>query len=296
MKNILITIVLLTLFLAACEKNITIPQPPYESRVSIQGTMEPGTVPSVFIYKTIPYFAEANLSQLFAKDASVKIAGPETSEYLTIDSSYNYIKCEYEYFFKGKILAETNKKYQLTIIFNNITYTASTTTNISAVKIDSIGYTNVFKDIYGEHEGVVPYFHDVAGQVNYFRYEMTRMIDTTMKYREGKIHSPCIGGGSVTILEEGRSVYNDINLDGGQINLVIEPAYSHRKDLITTVRIQSIDKYTYDFYDQLDRQKRGQLNPFVEPVFLTDGQFGKKAIGYFGSIVRSAPVQFIFPE
>ena len=80
------------------------------------------------------------------------------------------------------------------------------------------------------------------------------------------------------------------------MNMVIEPAYSHKPGLTGNVRIQSIDKATYVFYDQLDRQKLAQLNPFVEPVFLTDGQFGKKAIGYFGSIIRSQPVQFIFPE
>ncbi len=60
--------------------------------------------------------------------------------------------------------------------------------------------------------------------------------------------------------------------------------------------VQSIDKATYDFFDQLDKQKQAQNNPFVKPVFIMDGQFGNKAIGFFGSVIHSAPVYFEFPE
>lgn len=296
MKNIVIIIIIFSLFLAGCEKNITIPQPHYDSRVNIECGLEIGFVPTLYIYKTIPYFNVMDVSRLFVKDAVVKISNSAGTDDLVIDSTFNYLKCSYDCFYKGKISIEANKKYQLSILYNGITYSASTNTNVTAVTIDSVGYTDTFKDIYGEHEGVIPYFHDVPNQTNYYRYEMTRTVDTTMKYSGGKLHNSCIGAGSVTVLEEGRSVYNDLNLNGGQISLVIEPAFSHRTGSVGLVRIQSIDKVTYDFFDQLDRQKLGQLNPFVEPVFLSTGQFGNKAIGYFGSITRSSQVQFIFPD
>ena len=60
--------------------------------------------------------------------------------------------------------------------------------------------------------------------------------------------------------------------------------------------MQTIDKAMYDFYDQIDKQKLAQYNPFVEPIFLRDGQFGSKAIGFFGCSVRSSGVAFVFPE
>lgn len=296
MKNFLLIMFLFSLCLAGCEKNITIPQPKYDSRLSIECSLEVGVIPTLYLFKTTQYFNVVDASQLFVKDASVKISNTTGEDDLAIDSTFNYLKCKYDYFYKGKIPVEFNKKYQLSIIYNGITYSASTTTNLTAVTIDSIGYTDSFKDIYGDHEGVIPYFHDIPNQTNYYRYEMKRNVDTTMKYSGGKITSPCIGSGSVMVLEEGRSVYNDLNLNGGQIYLVIEPAFSHQKGSTGVVRIQSIDKATYDFFDQLDRQKLGQLNPFIEPVFLSVGQFGDKAIGYFGSVARSAPVQFIFPE
>jgi len=296
MKNLVILLDIFWLFLAGCEKNITVPQPPYDSRVSIECGLEVGVVPTLYLYKTIPYFTIEDVRHLFVKNAIVKISNTTSVDSLALDSTFNYLKCEYDYLYKGNIFIEADKKYQLSILYNGITYSASATTNLTAATIDSIGYTDAFKDIYGEHEGVIPYFHDVPNQTNYYRYEMIRTVDSTMKYNGVKLNSPCIGGGSVTILEEGRSVYNDLNLNGSQISLVIEPAFSHRTGSVGLVRIQVIDKVTYDFFDQLDRQKLGQLNPFVEPVFLSVGQFGNKAIGYFGIIARSFTVQFIFPD
>ena len=295
-KNISIPLFASIALFTACEKTITIPQPPYDTKVSIQCGLEVGVPPRVYFYKTAPYFDTANLSKLFVRGASVKISNSNYTDSLSIDSAFNYIKCTYEYYYTGNTPVEANSNYQLTILYNKITYKATTTTNLSAVAIDSVGYVTKFTDIYGEHEGVVPYFHDIANQTNYYRYEMARTVDTATKYREGKIHSPCIGGSTVPILELGRSVYNDNNYNVDQMSFIIEPAYSHHKGLTGIVRIQSISKATYDFYIQLDRQKLAQLNPFVEPIFLTDGQFGNQAIGYFGSVIRSEPVLFIFPE
>jgi hypothetical protein len=295
-KNFNIGLILIAFSVSGCVKDITIPQPAYTSRAVIQCSLEPGSVPKLFFYKTVPYFDLADIRQLFIKNAEIEISNQDNSDKLSVDSIYNYIKCQYEYFYVGQIPIQPNKKYKLSILSNNKSYTATTTTNLPVVIIDSVGYTGQFKDIYGEHEGVMPYFHDIPNQANYYRYEMTRIVDTTMKYREGKLHSPCIGSGSVTVVELGRSVYNDLSYNGEEIRLVIEPAYSHTEGLSGQVRIETIDKNTYDFFDQLDKQKLSQMNPFVEPIFLTNGQFGKDALGYFGCMTRSDPVLFIFPE
>lgn len=296
MKNTYLAMFLLTISVTGCVKDISIPQPDYTSRATIQCSLEPGVVPILFLYKTVPYFDVVNTRDIFIKDAVVKISTSDYTDNLIIDSTYNFIKCEYEYFFKGFVPVQPMKEYKLTILSNGKTYSATTNTNLPTVTIDSVGYTGQFKDIYGEHEGVMPYFHDIPNQANYYRYEMTRMVDTTMKYREGKLHSPCIGSGSVTVIEIGRSVYNDQGASGEQMRLVIEPSYSHKEGLPGQIRIETMDKATYDFFDQLDKQKLSQMNPFVEPIFLTNGQFGKDAIGYFGSITRSVPVLFVFPE
>ena len=61
------------------------------------------------------------------------------------------------------------------------------------------------------------------------------------------------------------------------------------------IRLQSVNKNIFNFYDNLDRQKLAQYNPFVEPVFIMPGQF-KNAIGVFGAYVVSDSVLFVYPE
>ncbi|MEO6406376.1 MAG: hypothetical protein ABIY51_00165 [Ferruginibacter sp.] len=56
-----------------------------------------------------------------------------------------------------------------------------------------------------------------------------------------------------------------------------------------------VDKNIFNFYDNLDRQKLAQFNPFVEPVFIIPGQF-KDAIGVFGAYAVSDSVLFVYPE
>lgn len=294
--KIYILFVLSLIIMTSCEKDISIQMPDYTSKLTIQCALEVGVTPKLYIYKTVAYFDTVSLADVFVRDANIKISNSYETDSLVIDSTYNYLKCEYEYFYKGLLPVKPNETYNLTVIKDTLKCAASTTTNLKPVIIDSIGYTTNFNDIYGEHEGVIPYFHDNSGSTNYYRYQMERQVDTTMKYREGKIHSPCIGSGSITIIELGRSVYSNLNTSESEMRMVIEPAYSHYKGLKGIVRIQTINVESYNFFDQLDNQKLGQTNPFIEPLFLTDGQFGGKAYGYFGSIVRSDSIIFTFPE
>lgn len=298
MNKIIYVVYVLALvaFISCKETDIVVSQPLYTNRVSIQCALEVGELPQLFFYKTIPFFDVASLREVFQDSAIVKISNSFETDSLYKDSTYNYLKCEYEYYYKGTMPVKADEEYLLEIVIGDKKYTSTTKTNLQAVHIDSVGYIHAFMDVYGEHEGVIPYFHDIPNATNYYRYQMSRAIDTTMKYREGKIYSACIGDKTVPITELGRSVFSDDNTNGDQLNMVIEPAYSHKKDLVGYVQIQTIDQNSFEFYDQLDKQKLGQLNPFVEPYFLKDGQFGQDAVGFFGAMVKSDSVMFIFPE
>ena len=110
-KKILPWFVLPVLILTSCVKDISIPQPDYTPRATIQCSLEPGTVPILYFYRTIPYFAQTgtSLHDLFIKDALVRISSQDTIDNLKIDSTYNYIKCEYEYFYKGSVITRRNR-------------------------------------------------------------------------------------------------------------------------------------------------------------------------------------------
>ena len=296
--KLLLGLIALLVILASCEKTITISPPAYKSRVSIQSMLEPDSVPIVYFNKTVPYFDnKINFAALLIRNASVKISDGINTDVLAIDSVYDRLYCQYNYYYRGSLPAQLNKTYILTIVNGADTYTATASpSSLSKASIDSVSFTAVFKDIYGEHEGVITYFKDVPSQTNYYRYEMDRYVDTATKKSEVKIASPCLGHDSVGIREIGRSVYTDAGQNGLQIKIVVEPAYSHHAGTKGIIYIQSIDKNAYDFFDQLDKQKLAQYNPFVEPVFLRDGQFGSKAVGYFSAMVKSNPAIYFYPE
>ena len=288
---------LATILMVGCQKEITVPQPDYQQKASIQGIVEPDSLPIVFFNRTTPFLsATTTTGQLVIRNATVKITSEKTVDILKLDSLYDRIYCQYSYFYKGTKKISWNTGYTLDITNGSETYTATSNTTLQKAVIDSVVYTTSFNDVYGEHEGVIVYFKDIAGASNYYRYEQTRLIDTTMKHASISLSFSCIGKDTILVLEQGRSVYNDQNVDGQQIKIVIEPAYTHKKGLKGLVKIQSIDKAMYDFYDQIDRQKLTQYNPFVEPIFLKEGQFGSKAIGFFGSRTRSNGIDFVFPE
>jgi Domain of unknown function (DUF4249) len=301
MKKITIQLLIISIILFSCEKVITIKPPTYLGKVSIQSTLEPDSLPVVYFNRTIPYFGnDVALGALAIRNAVVKITSSAGTDILHFDSVFSKTYCQYDYFYKGNVSIQLNKTYTLTIINGADVYSATARTNLSKATIDSTDFTPAFKDLYGEHEGVIVYFSDLSSQVNYYRYEMVRYVDTSTQQAGPKLPaSACLDRtrkDSTLVHELGRSVYSDQGQPGQQIKIVIEPAYTHKRGTRGTIYIQTIDKNAYDFFDQLDKQKLAQYNPFVEPVFLRDGQFGSRAIGYFSAMIKSYPVTYIFPE
>ncbi|MEX1238334.1 MAG: DUF4249 family protein [Cyclobacteriaceae bacterium] len=283
-----------------CQQEVALPHLPYEERVVIQGIMEPDSVPIVYFNRTVPYLSGiTDPALLVIRDASMVITSPGESDQLFPDSVFLPLDCKYSYFYKGNIPVKVNTSYTLLIASGPYTYSATTATSPRPVNIDKVSYTPAFKDLYGEHEGVITYFTDIPGEEHYYRFEMTRLVDRSSRDVTGNSRDllvPCMEEGeSMLFTEVGRSVYHDREQEGKQIKLIIEPALTHTTPVTIYVRIQTIDKAIYDFYDQLDNQKLSQYNPFVEPIFIREGQFGKRAVGYFGSMVRSDSVKFEMP-
>ena len=116
----------------------------------------------------------------------------------------------------------------LTVIKGADTYTATTSTALSKAVIDSTSITHSFNNLYGENEGVIVWFKDLSSQVNYYRYEMVKYVDTSTQLAGLKLPaSACLARDrkdSVLVHELGRSLYSDFGQAGQQIKIVIEPA------------------------------------------------------------------------
>lgn len=300
MKTIInFLLIVICIIFYSCEKTITITPPTYLSRPSIQCMLEPDSLSIVYFNRTVPYFNENFLFRdLIIRNAQIKIQSSAGTDNLKLDSVYDKSFCQYNYYYKGSMPVQLNKTYTLTVIDGAADFTATCQTNQLKPVIDSTDYTQHFSDLYGDHEGVIVYFKDSPAQTNYYRYQMDRYVDTSTFQAFAKVKaSPCLVGRDSALFHElGRSVYADEGIQGQQIKIVIEPAYTHINSTRGLVYVQAIDKNAYDFFNQLDKQKLTQRNPFVEPVFLRDGQFGNKAVGYFSSMVKSKAVVFFFPE
>ena len=298
MKSILSTTFVVVIFLASgCTKTIPITLDTYSPKLSIESILEPGTTPKVYLNTTVPFFLVNQLpTDLFVHDAEVIISTTSSADILQPDSIYNKFFCRWEPFYSGNDVILENEDYTLTVRVNGETFTASTRTNVQAVSIDSVDYTSSFTDLYGGHEGVIVDFMDIPGQANQYRFEMDRPLNnehTTVD--DFEISSTCLADGETYTIEEiGRFVYFDTNFDGAPIRFVVEPAYTNRKGDPGTIYIQSLSREAADFYDALDRQRESNINPFIEPVFVETEIEG--AIGVFGAMKRSDPVQFVFPE
>ena len=133
--------------------------------------------------------------------------------------------CKYTYFYRGKIAAERNKTYTLEIIDGGKTYTATTTTSLTPVTIDKVSYTPAFKDLYGEHEGVITYFTDNPSEENYYRFEMTRKADVNSRDVTGNNRDllvPCLKKGIQLILPRLGAQFMTIKIfRGNKSNLLL---------------------------------------------------------------------------
>ena len=281
----------------SCKKNITVTPPPYTNKVSIQCFIEADSIPILYFNRTVGYFDGAiKRNQLVIRDAIMKIQSASATDTLTIDSVFDRLDCQYNYFYKGKKTILNNATYNLVIISAVDTYRATASTDIIPCIIDSVAYTSKFSDVNGEHEGVIVYFKDNSLKDNFYRYELVRFIDTATKKAEQPIVSSCLGKDSMLTIEIGRADLTNIGLQGQQIKVVVEPAYSHKASTSGYIYMQAIDKNAYDFFNQLDQQKLAANNPFVEPVFIKPGQFGSTAIGFFSAKKNSQPYLFTYQE
>lgn len=291
-----IYIFLIILTLTACQKDIKIKQVPYEKQLSIECILYPGKIPQVYLSTSIAFFdRNTSPSQLFARNASVSITG-NSIDVLTQDSAFDKFRCRWVPFYKGSVPVQIGQSYLLNVSYSGKTYTATTTINQAKPFVLSTSYVSSFHDVYGDHEGVIVNFKDTPGSENFYRYRMNRIIDSSVYGGSnlGAIHSTCTNGNLFFISEIGRSIFFDKGLDGQDLKIVMEPGYTHQQDDTAYIFIESVDKNTAEFYDNLDKQKLAQFNPFIEPVFIKSKIEG--CIGVFGSAVVSDSVLFVYPE
>ena len=284
--------------LFSCQKEISIsPKTNYQEELYLEGMLYPGKPPRIYLSRALPFFeSEVTPQDVFARGATVVISNQGIQYTLSPDSVFDSFRCRWTPFYGGSNPVQYGETYDLFVTYNGKTVVASTTIDQPKVEIASLEYTAEFFDVYGGHDGVIVSLQDVPGSANYYRFQMNRMIDNTRNHAHilDVVFSDCTNGNLFHVVDLGRTIFNDKNIDGQLLTMPVEVSFECLEGDTAYVFMQSLDQRSALFYESVDRQLESIFNPFVEPVFLNSQLDG--AIGVFGSAVLSDSVLFIYPQ
>lgn len=298
LKYNLLFISILLFSLTGCEKEITIDIPESDPELVVEGFIEPGMPPIVFLSKSIGYFAATDISTLqsmMVKDAEVKInlAGEEypldqicintlPDSILPYVSSLTGVSVEqlklFDYCFytsiNTMIWGKVNETYTLSVNYNEKNY-KSTTRIPQPVALDSIWYKKKKSD----------------GSLGI----LWAKLSDPLGYNAYRIYTKRLGRDDNYIPIWG-SVFEDRFFDGKSFDFYFyrgiransddpsdndsERAYYKEGDTIV-LKFCSIDAGVFRFIRDMETEVSNNGNPFAAPTSVKSNISGG-ALGYWG--------------
>lgn len=265
MRNLLVLSIITLFFLSACVKEVKMEYPVVNKQLVVEGYIEPGKYPVVYLTKSSPYFEKidsSNVRNLIASVAKVTVSNGEKSEVLTLRYAKNIFP---PYFYEGtEIRGEVGKTYTVTIELGGKTYT-STTTLVEPVPLQKISFV---KTTNNEKQNFLSLnFLDPKGEKNCYRV-YTKRIGKDPDY------VPCY-----------LSTFNDYGFDGQEFNFEVIRSYS---SIIQTdngryfikgdsvlVKFCTIDERQHNYWKSVETQIAISANPFglssSDPLSLING-------------------------
>jgi hypothetical protein len=280
--NPVLRLVCIVILFTSCERAIEFTPENPAPKLVVEGIIESGEYPVVYLTKSLGFFNKIDPSQLagtFVRNATVKISNGEKTHtlkeksipvadgvnlyYYTIDSS------DLGTAFKGKL----DTHYDLEIITGENTYTSSTTIPPLAKTITRLYYNEYIdkKDsgkvaLYGE-------FNDPPGRGNYIRYFTSTNDGPYYPGLTSVFDDQIVDGQTYELqIEQGVDRNSDIDFE--------EYSFFRRGDSIT-VKFCNIDKGVYDFWRTMEYSYQSIGNPFSSPTKVL-GNISNGALGYFG--------------
>lgn len=248
--SLLVTSLLVTLF--SCTKDITFDYPAQEKQLVVEGYIEPGKYPIVFLTKSSPYFDKidsTNISELIASMAKVTVSCEGKEEVLTLRHNDNYFP---SYYYEGtSLLGEVGKSYQLKIELSGKTYT-STTTIVDPVVINS--YATVISTDNSIQKFINIKFKDPETVSNFYRVYTKRI------------------GKDSTFYPSYLSSFNDFGFNGKEFTYEIIRSYSpivqsdngryFLDGEVVQLKFCTIEEKQYDYWKKIEGLIAMSNNPF----------------------------------
>jgi hypothetical protein len=258
---------LILLFFAGCEKAINIQPEEQKSLLVVDGSIENGQAPLIFLTTSLNYFSNISpqiLASSVVTNAKVTLSDGTITSVLKpytqmLGGGYNIVYYTNDSLSPATaIIGREGKSYTLSIDYNNNTYTSVTQIPVIAKKIDSLWWKPAPRNTDTTKVVLMVKVTDPVGYGNYIRYFT-------------KVNREPFLPGVVSIFDDqivDGTVY-DIQVDAG-INRNDPPkpddyGYFKRGDT-ATIKFANIDKATYDFWRTLEFSYQSIGNPFSSPV------------------------------
>ncbi len=266
-KILTITLFIITITMISCEKEITIDLPTPESKLVIEGAIEEGQVPWVFITMNSPYFSPVDSTVLF--NMIIKNAKVSVTDGITTDSlipTWDPYTFPYYKYVGSTIIGQTGKTYWLKVEVDGKIYTASTGI-YPAVCIDSLKFK---LDRNQDSLGFVwLYLVDPDTLGNYYRI-FTKVIGRDSIYLRPypSVSDDKFFNGQFCeyMLERGRNPLEDNLYANNGLDSAGVSRFYFRKGETVVVKLCTIDAFHYDFWYSVEQQFMTDGNPFASPI------------------------------
>lgn len=279
-RTIYILLLLTSLGLMSCEKEIDIDLPPPIQGYVIDGMIESNSHPRITISRNIPYFEEINLNDIqtladiFVTEAQVYVSDGIITDSLVFTIDQNYFPPVAFVGTNPLLKGEIGKTYYLTAIIGEDTLTSQTTIQ-ALVPLDSIYWKpDGDKDSLGFGWG---WINEPASQTNYYRLFCKRQ-GYPYYVDGGTLDDRLINGLSTSFtFRRPRPLPSYLSTDDDNLSTPSEErGYFKRGDTIS-VKFCTIDLPAYDFIRTYDAAGGSFGNPFSGPTFVKSnitGGFG----------------------
>jgi hypothetical protein len=271
--------------LLACEKVIDLSPGTLPPLLVVDGTIESGQPPIIYLTRSLDYFNEltpAMLSGSFVRNAEVTLSdGARTvslKEYpVPITAGVIYVYTIDTASPANIMIGQFNNTYKLTIRTEGQVYESTTTIPSLTKKIDSVWWEPAPNNPDTNRVVVFARVGDPPGKGNYIRYYTSR--------------------NDSAFLPGLNSVYDDGIVDGLTYNIQVfrgqdrnqefdqdEFGYFRKGDTVD-VKLTNIDKATFDFWRTWEQNQANVGNPFGVPIKVLSN-ISNGALGIWGGYAR----------
>jgi hypothetical protein len=262
-------------FLVSCEKDIDIDLKETEPRLVVDANIENGVAPFVSLNRSLDYFGKISpqiLLSSFVRNAEVSITEANRIYRLREDSVAAGPGAFLYFFTSDSLRGKINARYQLTVVAEGRTYTASTTIPQITRQIDSIWWEKAPLVDDSTRVRMMIKATDKPGFGDYIRYFTKTNSQPFFPGFNSVFDDQFIDGKTYTVQVDRGLNKNADNSD--------EDVYFTRGDT-ATLKLCNIDRATYDFWRTFEFNFQSIGNPFSSPT-KTLGNISNGALGYFG--------------